>query len=298
MTNDRPRRSALYLPGSNRRAIEKSSTLDADVVIFDLEDAVAPDEKPIARSLVCEAVSARRHGDRELVIRINGCSTVWHDEDLRHAAAAEPDAILLPKIEDPSQILSVVHALESLGQSSRTSLWCMLETPRGVLASERIAGAHDRLTCLVMGTSDLTSDLRARHVPSRMPLLPSLGLCLLAARAHGKLILDGVTLDLSSDDGFVASCQQSRELGFDGKTLIHPRQIGPCNSVFSPSPEEVAHARAVVSAFEAAQGAGRGVAVVAGKLIEELHVREAERTLTLSALLETRNAGASELAPC
>jgi citrate lyase subunit beta / citryl-CoA lyase len=290
MTTDRPRRSALFLPGSNARAIEKAATLDCDVIIFDLEDAVSPEEKQKARQQACDAIAARRFGQRELVLRINGTRTNWFDEDLRHAAAAAPDAILLPKSEDPAQVQAVALALLAYDATRETRLWCMLETPLGILASAQIARAHPLLDCLVMGTSDLTKDLHAQHTLSRNALLMSLELCVLGARAYGKCILDGVCLELSDDDALRASCAQGRELGFDGKTLIHPRQIAICNATYSPTPAEVAHAEAVAAAFAVARADGRGVAVLDGRLVEELHVREAERTLALDRAVRSKRA--------
>jgi len=281
MTNERPRRSALFLPASNQRAIDKASTLDCDVVIFDLEDAVAPDEKPKARQLACAAIAARNFERHELVLRINGAGTSWFDEDFRSALSVAPDAILLPKVEDPELVGATASVLQASAGVSRTKLWCMLETPLGVLSSAMIAQAHPRLECLVMGTSDLTKDLRAQHTQSRLPLLMSLELCLLAARAYGKCILDGVCLELSNDDAFRDACLQAKALGFDGKTLIHPKQVATCNSVFSPSDAEVAQAQAIIAAHAAAKAGGRGVAVHDGRLVEELHVQEAERTLAL-----------------
>lgn len=282
----RPRRSALYVPGTNERAIQKAGSLDQDVILFDLEDSVAPDEKSSARSQACGAVRTRtqggqRFGAKELVIRVNGFGTPWYAEDLREAVAASPDAILLPKVEDPNQLLSAVREIEMLGALNDMALWAMVETPRGVLNVTSIAAAHERLTCLVMGTSDLTNDLRALHTPDRLPLLTSLGLCVLAARANHKSILDGVSLDLSNEAAFMNSCRQGRELGFDGKTLIHPRQIAGCNAAFSPTDDEIARAREVITAFDAARASGRGVTVVRGQLIEEMHVRDAKRTLAL-----------------
>jgi citrate lyase subunit beta / citryl-CoA lyase len=293
MNRSRPRRSALFVPGSNARAIEKARTLSCDIVIIDLEDAVLPDEKPLARKQACGAVASNDFGEREVVIRVNAIGTTWYEDDLRQAAAAAPDAILLPKVEDPAQVRAAARALQTTDRSRKTKLWCMLETPRGVLASERIAGAHERLDCLAMGTSDLTIGLHAMHTAAREPLLASLGLCLLAARAHGKVILDGVFLDLSNEDAFRAACQQGHELGFDGKCLIHPRQIGPCNLAFSPTAAEVVRAHAIVGAYAAARAEGHGVAVVDGRLVEEMHVREAERTIALDSAVGTGKASST-----
>lgn len=280
---ERIRRSALYLPGSNPRAIEKSRTLDCDVVIFDLEDAVAPDAKATARNLVAtELSSPGRASDtrsQERVLRINGTSTPWYEDDVRMAAQSGTQAILLPKAESPEQIQQLASKLHAAGASPDIELWCLLETPLGVLRSESIASAHPKLTCIVMGTSDLTQDLRALHTSLRLPMLTSLGLCLLAARAHRLSILDGVSLDLADEPGFAAACTQSRELGFDGKTLIHPKQIAPCNEAFSPSTAEVERAKATIAAYDLARSEGRGVVVHQGRLVEELHVREAQRII-------------------
>lgn len=268
----RPRRSALYMPGANARAIEKARSLPCDVVILDLEDAVAPDAKAAARAQVAAAVAAGGFGRREVVIRVNGLDTPWGREDLEMAAASACDAVLLPKVERAPDL--------DVGKP----LWCMVETPLGVLRAEAIAAA-ERVACLVMGTSDLTKDLRACHTDDRAPMLPALGHCLLAARAYGRAILDGVHLDLDDEAGFARACAQGRALGFDGKTLIHPKQIAAANAAFGPSEAEVEHARRVVAAFEAATREGKGVAVLDGRLVENLHVAEARRVLALAEAL-------------
>jgi citrate lyase subunit beta / citryl-CoA lyase len=270
----RPRRSALYMPGANARAMEKARGLACDVVILDLEDAVAPAAKAEARRLVAAALAAGGFGRREVVVRVNGPQTPWGPDDLAMAEASACDAILLPKAESAPALRSA------------KPLWCMVETPLGVLRAEAIAAAEG-VECLVMGTSDLTKDLRARHAADRLPMLASLSLCLLAARAHGRAILDGVHLDLADAQGFERACVQGRELGFDGKTLIHPSQIAAANAAFGPSAGEVEQARRVVGAFEQAEREGRGVAVLDGRLVENLHVAEARRTLALAEALET-----------
>lgn len=285
----RPRRSALYVPGSNGHAIDKAAALGSDVVLFDLEDSIAPSEKDSSRSQVVAAMKTReRFGSKELVIRINGANTPWYSDDLRACLDARPDAILLPKVERPEQIGGVVQFLHSSMAPDSTSVWAMLETPLGVLRAEAIASSHDRLTCLVMGTSDLSNDLRALHTPDRLPLLCSLGLCLLAARAFDKAILDGVSLDLSNVEAFSLSCRQGRELGFDGKTVIHPRQIADCNMAFSPAPAEIERALAIIQAYAAARAEGRGVTLFEGRLVEEMHVRDAERTLALAGAIAAK----------
>ncbi|HEY5961539.1 MAG TPA: CoA ester lyase [Polyangiaceae bacterium] len=294
MTNVRPRRSALYLPASNSRAVEKAKQLASDVVILDLEDAVSPDAKVGAREQACSAVVGRYFGSREVVVRINGVGTPWFEHDLVQTAQTCPDALLIPKVEGPAQVLAVARALEAVEAARQVAIWCMLETPRGVLAADCIAGAHERVACLVMGTSDLTSDLRAQHTQDRSPLFASLGLCMLAARANGKAVLDGVFLDLSNDAGFQAACEQGRQFGFDGKTLIHPRQIETCNAVFSPSDSEIDCARKVIDAYTTARSEGRGVALFNGRLVEELHVREAQRTLALARAIGSTNIAGRE----
>ncbi len=279
----RPRRSALYMPGSNARALEKGRGLDADVLIFDLEDAVAPQAKAVARDLVAAALAAGGYGGRECVVRINALGTTWFEADLAMVATVAPDAVLLPKVEAPDALDPVTAALR--GQAGPAAapppLWCMIETPLGVLRVAEIA-ALPAVTALVLGTTDLTKDLRARDVAGRAPLLPSLGLVVLAARAHGCAVLDGVHLDLDDDAGFAAACRQGRDFGFDGKTLIHPKTIETANAVFAPSEAEVAEAHRIIVAQEEAAAQGLGVAVLDGRLVEALHVEEAQRTIALA----------------
>src|SRR4051812_31366515 len=252
MLNDapRPRRSVLYMPGANERALEKAKDIPADALILDLEDAVAPDAKPDARERVCAAVTGGGYGRRELAIRANGLGTPWHDDDLAAIAAAGPDAIVVPKVNSADEVRGLVAALEAAGAPERTKLWAMLETPQAMLHAEEIAGASDRLTVLVMGTNDLVKELHATRVPGRGPLQLGLGLSLLAARSAGKVILDGVYNDIKDEDGFLAECRQGRDLGFDGKTLIHPSQVEPCNGVFAPGDDEVDLAQRTIAAFE------------------------------------------------
>ncbi len=288
----RPRRSVLYVPGSNARALEKARALPADAVILDLEDAVAPAAKAAARAAVVEALAADGWGERERVVRVNAASTPWGDEDLFAAADACPDAVLLPKVESAADVVRAERALERVAAPASIALWCMIETPRGVLAAPQIAAASPRLAALVAGTSDLVKDLRARHTPGRAEVLTSLALIVLAARAHGLAALDGVHLDLSDDAGFEAACRQGRDLGFDGKTLIHPRTIAAANRIFAPSPDEVADARRVVDAHAQAVAAGQGVVVLDGRLVEALHVEAARRLLALAEAVEARDGGA------
>lgn len=278
----RPRRSALYLPGSNQRALEKSKTLSIDAVILDLEDAVAPDQKIVARNQVAAAVKTGGFGNREVVIRINALSTAWGRDDLAAAAAARPAAICVPKMESAEQVREVAAALDACNASENIGIWAMLETPLGILNAAQIASAHPRMKVLVMGTSDLAKDLRVPHTPDRLGFITSLGLCVLAARAYGLDILDGVHLDLSGGDEFRTICEQGRQLGFDGKTLIHPNQIAAANEIFGPGNEAVEHAKKIIAAWEEAECEGTGVAVLDGKLVENLHAAEARRVLAIA----------------
>ena len=274
----RPRRSVLYMPSSNARALEKAKTIACDGLILDLEDAVAPDAKPSARDAACAAVKSGEYGRRELTIRVNGVDTEWHDEDLAAACAAGPDAIVVPKVNSADAVRSLVAAMERHGAPEHTTLWAMVETPIAMLHAYEIASASDRLSVLVMGTNDLAKELYAEHVPGRQPLLTGLGLALLAARATGKAILDGVYNDVKNLDGFAAECAQGRQMGFDGKTLIHPGQVAPANEAFAPSEQAVADARGILEAWNAG---GSGVVTYNGRMIENLHVESAQRTLAI-----------------
>lgn len=278
----RPRRSVLYMPGSNPRALEKAQSLPADALILDLEDAVSPDAKAAARQLVCEAVTSRPFGKREVIIRVNALDTDWGETDLNAVAGVGADAILLPKVNGATDVHAAEAVLKSAGLSGETTLWCMMETPRGILHAEEIAGASERLAGFVMGTSDLVKDLHARHTPMRLPVLASLHQCILAARAEGLTVLDGVYLDLNDEEGLVASCEQGVDLGFDGKTLIHPKQIAAANHVFAPSDGEIDFSRRIIAAHAEAMEEGKGVVLVDGKLIEALHVEDAHRLVALS----------------
>ncbi len=281
----RPRRSVLYMPGANERALEKAKAIPADAIILDLEDAVAPEAKPAARELVGAAAASGAYGHREVTIRVNGIGTAWHADDLRASAAAGPDAVVVPKVGSAAEVHLVEAALEAAGAPDRTQIWGMLETPAAVLHAEEIAGASQRLTVLVMGTNDLARELHALAEPGRQPLLAGLQLCLLAARAAGKVLLDGVYNDVADTSGFEAECRQARHLGFDGKTLIHPSQVEPCNRVFAPSQEELEAARRIIAAFEEAERLGRGVVTVDGRMVESLHVAEARRALAHAATI-------------
>jgi citrate lyase subunit beta/citryl-CoA lyase len=285
----RPRRSVLYMPGSNARALDKAKTLPADGLIFDLEDAVAPDAKAGAREQVCAALRAGAYGERETVIRVNALASPWGHADLAAAAGGGADAVLIPKVESADTVRQALAVLEDTGAPADLPLWCMMETPRAMLRAEAIAAAHPRVACLVMGTSDLAKELHAAHTPERLPMITALGLCLLAARACGVAILDGVHLDLEDDAGFAAACRQGAELGFDGKTLIHPRQIGPANEAFAPGAETLDRARRIIEAHEQAARAGQGVVVVDGRLVESLHVAEARRLVELAEAIAARS---------
>jgi citrate lyase subunit beta / citryl-CoA lyase len=282
----RPRRSVLYMPGANERALEKAAGLPADALILDLEDAVAPDAKADARDRVCEAASSGRYGAREVAIRVNSAGTPWHDDDLRAAAGSGPAAVVVPKVDSPATVHAVEKALDAGGAPATTAIWAMLETPAALLRAKEICSASERLTVLVMGTNDLAKELRAEHVPGRQPLLTGLGLALVAARATGKVILDGVYNDIKDPEGFEAECVQGRQMGFDGKTLIHPSQLEPCNRIFAPAPEDVERSQRIIEAFEQADAEGRGVVTVDGRMIENLHVDQARRTLALAAAIE------------
>jgi citrate lyase subunit beta / citryl-CoA lyase len=282
----RPRRSVLFMPGSNARAMEKARSLPADAVIFDLEDAVAPDAKSEARRQAIAAVRAGGYGRREVVVRVNALGTPWGHADLAAAATSGADAVLLPKVESPESVHEALGVLAAHAVPPGLALWCMLETPRGVLNAPAIAAASPSVGALVMGTSDLTKDLHARHTPDRLPLVTSLGLCVLAARAAGVAALDGVHLDLDDDGGFERTCRQAADLGFDGKTLIHPKTIAKANEVFAPTATDVAWARRAMAAHADAAAQGRGVAVLDGRLIENLHVEEARRIVALADAIE------------
>jgi citrate lyase subunit beta/citryl-CoA lyase len=291
----RPRRSVLYMPGSNPRALEKAASLAADGLILDLEDAVAPEAKAAARDLVAKAAGPDRasFGRREVIVRVNALDTPWGHDDVVAAARLKADAILFPKVSTPEDVMAAIRALEAAGAPESLPIWIMAETPRGILEIDRIAGAHPRLACIVAGTSDLARDLRARHTPGREGMLAALSLMVLAARAHGLDALDGVHLDLQDEAGFAAACEQGRNMGFDGKTLIHPKQLEAANRIFAPSAAELQTATKVVAAWNAARAEGKGVCVVDGKLIEKLHVEEYERMIALDQAIRGAAANAA-----
>ena len=285
INTSRPRRSVLYMPGANTRALEKAKSLPADSLILDLEDAVAPDAKAQARENI-RAALVTGFGHREAVVRINGLNTQWGLDDLRAFADTKADAILLPKVESASQIREVASLLKQFNPASTMKIWAMIETPLAIFKLPEIASSHPMLEALVLGTSDLVKDLHARHTPSRVETQTALSLSVLAARAHQLCVLDGVHLSLDDEDGLRQSCIQGRDMGFDGKTLIHPSQIAFANQIFGPSPEEIDEARQRITAYEAAISSGAGIAVLNGKLVEELHIQDAKRILALANAIE------------
>ena len=287
----RPRRSVLYMPGANKRALEKAKTLPADSLILDLEDSVAPEAKAEARDSVCAAVKAGGYGHRELVIRVNAIETPWGMDDLRAAVAAAPDAILVPKVSQPGDIVTAAKVLGSVHAPGKTRLWAMMETPKSMLNAREIAALgtepEHRLACLVMGTNDLLKESRARALHNRIAVVPWLAMTLVAARAFGLDILDGVYNDFRDDKGFREECEHGRTLGMDGKTLIHPSQVTPCNEIFSPTDEEVTWSRAIIAAFDNPENDHKGVITVDGKMVERLHLAMAERTVAIADAIDT-----------
>ncbi len=288
----RPRRSMLYMPGSNARALEKARELPADGFILDLEDAVAPDAKGMARDLVRKALQKAGFGDREVLVRINGLDTRWWVDDLHAIADCRPDAVLVPKISDPHQLQDLAARIVDMGTDPHIRVWAMMETPLAMISVREIAAAaldsETRLSGFVMGTNDLAKDSRARIVPGRLPMLPWLTTCIAAARAFGLDILDGVYNDLGNAEGFAEECRQARDLGFDGKTLIHPKQIEACNAAFSPAPEEVEAARKIIAAFDLPENQGKGVIQIEGRMVERLHAEMARRTVAIADTIAQR----------
>jgi citrate lyase subunit beta / citryl-CoA lyase len=291
----RPRRSVLYMPGSNARALEKARELPADGVVLDLEDAVAPEAKGQARQAIVNTLKKGGFGDREVMVRINGLDTRWWVDDLDAIASAKPDAVLVPKISDPGQLQDLAARIVDMGTDPHIRVWAMMETPLAMLNVGEIAAAaldsETRLAGFVMGTNDLAKDTRARIVPGRAPMLPWLMSCVAAARAYGLDILDGVYNDIGNEAGFIEECRQAVDLGFDGKTLIHPKQIEPCNEAFSPSPEEVATARKMIAAFDLPENENKGVIQIDGRMVERLHAEMARRTVAIADAIEKQQAG-------
>ena len=287
MSTYRPRRSVLYMPAANQRALEKAKDIPADALIFDLEDAVAPDAKELAREQACNAAASSDYGNRELTIRCNGLDTPWGREDILAAAEAAPSAVVIPKVDGPEYLAQVSEVLDEGGAPAATEIWAMVETPAGILCVDQIA-QFERTAVLVMGTNDMAKELRASITQDRHALLPYLAMCLLAARAADVGILDGVYNDIKNEEGFEQVCRQGAEMGFDGKTLIHPCQVAPTNESFSPSLDELDFHQRVIEEFEAAQNEGRGVLTVDGKMIENLHVDEARRAIAMAQVIAER----------
>jgi len=269
------------MPAANTRALEKARSLPADALIFDLEDAVSPDAKDVARANAAAAAASRGYGKREIVIRANALSTPWGADDLAAIAKSGADAALLPKVDGAADVAAALRALDQAGAPQSLMLWCMIETPRAILRLEEIAAASERVGCFVMGTNDLVKDLRAQFTPDQIAVLTSLSQTVLVARAYGKVVLDGVYNDIANVEGFKAQCRQGLAMGFDGKTLVHPSQVEPCNEIFAPSPQEVDRARKIIDGFERAKAEGKGVATVDGRMVEALHVELAKRTLAV-----------------
>lgn len=282
----RPRRSVLFMPGSNTRALKKARTLPADGLILDLEDAVAPDAKTVARNQIVDTVKAGGFGAREVLIRINSVDTPWHHDDLSAAIAAAPDGIVVPKISSPRQLETIGARLSELGANPRIRIWAMIESPRAVLDAAIIAAtaenAATRLAGFLMGTNDIAKEARTMIVPGRGPMLPWLMTCIAAARAYGLQILDGVFNDIGDIAGFARECGQAREMGFDGKTLIHPNQIAPCNAAFSPTPEEIAQARTIIAAFDRPDNRDKGVVQIDGRMVERMHADMARQIVAIA----------------
>jgi citrate lyase subunit beta/citryl-CoA lyase len=289
----RPRRSVLYMPGSNARAIEKARSLPVDGVILDLEDSVAPEAKAAARQQVADAVTAGGFGTREVIVRVNGLDTPWHVDDVTAAAHAGPDAILVPKISMPAQLDAIGQRLFDLKTNLRTRVWAMIETPLAIFNIVALAAeAHDsetRLSAFVLGTNDLAKETRARIVPGRAPMVPWLMSCVAAGRIYGIDILDGVYNDLGDADGFAQECAQARDMGFDGKTLIHPNQIAPCNAAFSPGADDVAQAQKIIAAFDLPENKNKGVVQIDGRMVERLHADMARRTVAIAQAIAAQS---------
>ena len=289
----RPRRSVLYMPGSNARAIEKARTLPVDAVILDLEDSVAPEGKAAARAQVSDAVAAGAFGAREVVVRINGLDTQWWLDDLNAVAKAKPDAVLVPKVSNPGHLDDVAERLVDISADQKIRIWAMMETPLAMLNARDIAAAaadvETRLSAFVMGTNDLAKETRAAITPGRAAMFPWLMNCVAAARAFGLDILDGVYNDLANAEGFARECNEARAMGFDGKTLIHPNQIGPCNAAFSPSAEEIAQAKKIIAAFDLPENRDKGVVQLEGRMVERLHADMARRTVAIAHAIEARS---------
>ena len=293
----RPRRSVLYMPGINERALEKAKTIAADSLILDLEDSVAPDAKEAARELVCDAVRNGGYGARELVIRVNALETPWGAADMQAAAISGCDAILVPKVGRPGDVVSASKVIKAAGAPDDLELWAMMETPASILNAREIAVLGDdpsiNFICLIMGTNDLLKESRAQSHGERFAVVPWLAMTIVAARAHGLDVIDGVYNNFKDDEGLREECLQGRTLGMDGKTLIHPSQVGPCNEIFSPSPGEVDWARKIIAAFVMPENASKGVITIEGRMVERLHEVMARRTVAIADAISAREAEAA-----
>src|ERR1700756_4364577 len=282
----RPRRSVLYMPGSNARALEKARNLAADGLILDLEDAVAPDAKALARDQIAQAVAARGFGKREVLIRINALDTPWWIDDITMAGKARPDGILVPKISSVADLNAIADRLSDINADTSIRVWAMIETARAVLDADKLAAAakdsETRLAGFVFGPNDISRETRIRMQPGRAAMIPMITHCILATRAHGLEILDGPYSDFSNIDGFGQECTQARDLGFDGKTLIHPSHIDACTAVFTPPAEDVAEARKIIAAFELPENVSRGAIQLDGRMVERLHAEMAKRTIAIA----------------
>ena len=283
---DRPRRSAMYTPGANVRALEKGREVPADILILDLEDGVSPESKRSARENILRVLDEGGYGAREIGVRINGVNSEWYEEDVEAIAGSSANMIVFPKVEMAENIENLVNLMEKKNAPSEMKIWCMIETARGVLNANMIAAAHEKVEAVLIGSADLTKELRAQHLKNRMPLITSIQLCILAARANGLTILDSPFFDLTDDEGFLDSCRQGREMGVDGKTLLHPKTIDGANKIFGPSDQEIAWAGKIKAAHDAAVAEGKGVTLVDGQLIEALHVEEAQRLVRMAKLIK------------
>lgn len=285
----RPRRSVLYMPGANARALEKAKAIPADCLILDLEDSVAPEEKETARDRVAAAVAAGGYGRREVIIRINGLFTPWGAEDMKMAAKASPDAVLVPKLNDANDLANAAQAFLGSGGGGQSRIWAMIETPLAIFNLREIAAKHEAhgLQCFVLGTNDLLKEMRASAQDARFAMVPALSMAVLAARAYGIDVIDGVYNDIKNEAGFRAECEQGRALGMDGKTLIHPDQVTTCNAVFSPSVSEIDWAQKVVAAFKLPENSTKGVIKIDGRMVERLHLAMAERVMALGEAVTT-----------
>jgi citrate lyase subunit beta/citryl-CoA lyase len=283
---DRPRRSAMYTPGANKRALEKGREVPTDILIMDLEDGVAPDAKASARVNILQVLGEGGYGSREIGVRINAMGSEWHEEDVAAVATSGANMIVVPKVDTAETVIKIAMHLEQSEAPEDMQIWCMIETARGVINVNTIAAAHSRVGALLIGSADLTKDLKAQHVPDRLPLMTSIQLCILAARANYLTILDSPFFDLSDDEGFLGSCRQGRAMGFDGKTLLHPKTVPGANAIFGPSREEIDWAHKITKAHQTALAEGRGVTLVDGQLVEGLHVEEAQRLVRMAETIK------------